>query len=117
MKKKKSIFESSKLTSSFTSLAVMGSITGLMLGGINKMFGTSEIPKGVVKELMEGVMDGLVFHFDGKIQDLKEENKKLGERCQELEESNERLKEENEGWKEQIGETIRRNKKPSKKKA
>ena len=83
-------------------------MSGLILGGLTKMFGTNEIPKGVVKELMEGVMDGLIFHFDGKIDELKDKNKKLVEKNTELELKNERLEEENKAFKDQIAEAVKK---------
>jgi len=57
---------------------ISGAIVVAMAGEVlNKMFGTNEIPKGVVRELIEGVMDGLISHFQNQIDDIKAENEKL----------------------------------------
>ena len=70
----------------------MGIIGGLM-GKMSGLFGTLDIPQGVVREMMEGVMDGLISHFEIRIDDLKrdvemktEEIGKLKERISQLEE-------------------------------
>lgn len=57
-----------------------------MMGGLLKMFGTTEqIPKGVVRELMEGVMDGLLIHFGVQIDELRREKENLSEKLEEKE--------------------------------
>jgi hypothetical protein len=48
-------------------IGVMGAMLNQVFGGMGKMFGEN-IPEGVVKELMQGVMDGLISYFDGKIE-------------------------------------------------
>lgn len=67
------------LDSLSTGVAMLGAtagLTGLLLGGLNKMFGQQEqIPKGVVKELMHGIMAGvqdMIAEKDYDIKDLKE---------------------------------------------
>ena len=49
------------------------------------MFGSNDIPKGVVRELMEGVMDGLTIYFEQRIADLKRENEEFNNKIEELE--------------------------------
>lgn len=104
------------LAPSLATLGVMAGLTGMMgsLIGGTKMFG-EQIPRGIVRELMEGVMDGLTIFFQGQIDDLKTAKEKLVEKNQELEETNERLSEENEAFKNQIGEAIKEKDKQEKK--
>lgn len=66
-------------------LLVTTGLAAMLAGGMSKMFGTSEIPKGVVKEMMEGVMDGLLGHFEYKIDELKRDKKKLTEEIEKFE--------------------------------
>jgi len=80
--------KSSTLTNSLIGLSTVGLSGGLilnMLGGMNKMFGSNDIPKGVVRELMEGVMDGLTIYFEQRIADLKRENEEFNNKIEELE--------------------------------
>jgi len=88
MQEKQNKEKHSTLDDSLIGLGMIGLTTGLMMnaiGGLNKMFGeNNSIPKGVVKELMEGVMEGLMLHFQNQIYDLKYENKTLQEKVDEL---------------------------------
>ena len=89
MLEKKDKSKHSTLSDALIGLSTVGVAVGIMgniLGGMNKMFGESNsIPKGVVKELIEGVMDGLMGHFESKIYDLKSEIEKLNKTNNELE--------------------------------
>ena len=89
---------------------------GLLMSGImmnymiteefNKMFGQNETPKKVVSEIMQGVMDGLLIHFDIKIDVLKADNKRLKEKVEILEEQKEEMEETIANLQEQIGELL-----------
>jgi len=95
--------ENNILNSLLPAITTVG-IMGAVMGGLNKMFGTNEIPKGVVKELMEGIMEGLIYHFQGTIDDQKREIENLQEQRDKLEVENEKLKEENQAFKDSIAE-------------
>ena len=65
-------------TSPMLGIALTAGVVGMLMGVMNKMFGNTEkIPKGVVKELMEGVVSGLMEHFEMKIEDLKSDVERL----------------------------------------
>jgi len=69
------------LDSLSTGLAMAGLTAGLgsiLLGGMTKMFGEREqIPKGVVKEMMHGVMAGVQDMIAEKDYDIKDLTEKL----------------------------------------
>ena len=77
-----------------------GLITGMlgagivsMLGGqMMKMFGESErLPKGVIKEIIEGMLAGTIEHFEEKIDDLRNELKYANEELESKKEEIERF--------------------------
>jgi len=75
------------MTGLISGMLGMGLVT--MAGGqMMKMFGDNneKIPKGVVKELMEGAMAGIIEHFNNKVNeleyDLKEAQQMVGEQQQ-----------------------------------
>lgn len=73
-------------------------VLGLMLGGMNKMFGESEkIPKGVVKEMMQGIMEGVIDMINQKdfdINDQKEEVRRYKEKFEKSEKQLEKAEDE-----------------------
>jgi len=92
MIEKKKKIKCSTLNDAMVGLGVFGAMTGLMtnlLGG-NKMFGEN-VPQGVIREIMQGVMDGLVTHFELQIDDLKRENERLKQKDIELDDIKEEL--------------------------
>jgi hypothetical protein len=76
-------------------VAVGGIILNEVMRRMNKMFG-EEIPKGVVREMMLGVMDGLVYHFEEKVETERKEKEKFECRNAELLKEIDELKEANE---------------------
>jgi len=77
------------MTGLISGMLGMGLVT--MAGGqMMKMFGDNneKIPKGVVKELMEGAMAGIIEHFNNKVNeleyDLKEAQQMVGEQQQQI---------------------------------
>ena len=69
----------SDLSSSLLGLSLTAGIGSMLIGGMmDKMFGDrSEIPKGVVKEMMHGVMLGVQDMIAEKDYDIKELKDKL----------------------------------------
>lgn len=95
--------------------SMMGSIIGLgaisaltgMFGG-NKMFGLND-DKGNLKELMNGMVQGFLEHFEYKIEDLKE-------KIQRLEKEKKEAEEDRNDWKERYEEAMEMLDKNNKKK-
>ena len=73
-----------------TGLAMLGltaGLSGMILGGMNKMFGEREqIPKGVVKEMMHGIMAGVQDMIAEKDYDIKDLQEKLERKENDLKE-------------------------------
>ena len=91
---KDKVVRNGDLASSIAGLGLATMMSGALFGGLNKMFGMDEkIPKGVVRELMQGVMDGLIDHFQYQIDELKRDNEKLELKIQHLEPWERRYKE------------------------
>jgi len=66
-------------------VGLAGGILGLLMSGVNKMFGENKTElKGVVREMMEGVMEGLISHFETVQLALKSENNKLTKENEDL---------------------------------
>jgi regulator of replication initiation timing len=99
-------------------LGLTTATTGLLMeyafGGLKKMFGEKEIPRGVVREMMEGVMDGLISHFQWQIDELKRKKEQLDEKNNELDIENESLKKDVESWRKMYYDAV--GKKPKEKK-
>jgi len=76
-----------------TGLAMVGLTAGLgslLLGGMEKMFGDREqIPKGVVKEMMHGIMAGVQDMIAEKDYDIKDLTEKLERKENDLKEMKE----------------------------
>lgn len=72
-KKKKSIFDDSKLSSSLTLMGATGGIGAMLLGGMSKMFGLNDekTPQKLAEEMMAGAVRGILEHFEFKLDDLK----------------------------------------------
>lgn len=66
-------------------LGLMSGIMAIALRGLDEMFGeTEKIPKGVVKELMEGALSGMFDYFEGKMNELDYEVRQLQSEVREL---------------------------------
>lgn len=92
--KKDKVVRNEDLASTIVGLGLTTMMSGALLGGMNKMFGMDEkIPKGVVRELVQGVMDGLIDHFQYQIDELKRQNERLERKVEELEPWERRYKE------------------------
>lgn len=65
--------------------AITAGILGYIGKEMNKMFGETKIPEGMVREIIQGVMDGLLMYFDDQIGKLKKENDELKKKIEELE--------------------------------
>jgi hypothetical protein len=66
-----------------------------MLYGGKKMFGNEYNLKNVVREMMEGATTGILFHFENKIDSLKQDIEILNRKKDELEEKLEKQLEKN----------------------
>ena len=87
--------KNNSLDNMFSGLMTNAAISTMLIGGMMNMLGTNEkIPKGVVKEMMEGVMDGLISHFGEIIGKLEMELKENKEQMQKILDENETLKDE-----------------------
>ena len=71
--------------------AMIGAMSSMMFGG-NKMFGLND-DKGNLKEMMNGMVQGFLEHFEFKIDDLKDRIKKLEEDKKRAEEDRDATKE------------------------
>ncbi len=66
-------------------LGVSAAVGGFLLGGLTKMFGnTEELPKGVVKEMMHGLMLGVNDLIAEKEQELKDLTQRVEMRDNEI---------------------------------
>ena len=82
------------MTLGFANIGLMVGMSAFALHIIeemNKMFGET-IPKGVVKEMMEGVVSGIIDAFEIKLYDKDAEIKRLNDKLSELSDKNEELK-------------------------
>ena len=103
------------LTNMTLGLGLSAGLMGMIGGQIGKMFGTNEIPKGVVKELMEGIMDGLIYYFQGTIDELKRENEDLKIKQVELEDKLETAEMTIKSYNDKINEAVKESNKKKKK--
>ena len=75
------------------STAVTGFIMAEVLRKMDGLFGNTEkIPKGVVKEMMEGVMEGLFNMFETRLYDKEEQLRVANDKIRNLEEEIEMAK-------------------------
>ena len=92
----------SDFTSSMIGLGVSAGVMGLMMGGMNKMFGLND-DKSNLKEMMNGMVQGFLEHYEFKVEDLKDKIKTLEEEKKRAEEERDRTKERYEEAMEMLG--------------
>ena len=66
-------------------LGMSAGIIGMLMGGMNKMFGIND-DKGNLKEMVSGIVQGFLEHFEFKIDDLQDKVKELTKEKKEAEE-------------------------------
>lgn len=61
-------------------MATTGGIIGMLIGGMNKMAGLfreEDTPRKLAKDMMAGAVEGILEHFEWKMDELKRENERV----------------------------------------
>lgn len=80
------------LTESIAMMGITAGVGAMMLGGIGKMFGLND-DKGNLKEMMSGMVQGFLEHYEYKLDTLREDLKEKKQECERLKQDKESLQE------------------------
>jgi len=68
--------QNQSLTKGLTMLGLTAGVTGMLLGGMSKMFGLNDekTPQKLAQEMMAGAVEGILNHFEWKMDEQKRYN-------------------------------------------
>ncbi len=67
-------------------MVAAGTVINMLLGGMKKMdlFGNEKEPQNLAKQMMAGAVEGILEHFEWKIDELKRESDRLNNKNADL---------------------------------